>query len=180
MIRFSIHKYGTDVKEFKTKLTRDFWLEAQAELYQLGQDTLNFMCDTIRNNTKRLGSTGNLINNISFNWYSSGFTCGFAIGDIEVLNQRAPYWHWLNFGIALSGRSIPPPNRGFFASGLGLSGEWGKPRQRGQGEEWIHTGDRRDYLLFPKKPIRAVNFIENSNHFLENGLEKFLKLLEKI
>jgi hypothetical protein len=98
---------------------------------------------------KRDGSTENL----ALSFTKIPITGGFGVGDINFLNKQAPYWYWQNFGIAQSGRKIPPANRGAFTSGNP------KPNPAGGTSRWGHSSTGK-YLIQPKKPIEAKHYIE--------------------
>jgi len=100
----------------------------------------------------------------------------YGIGEINKLNQVAPYWFVLNYGRKWTGGEfIPPTNLGYFVE------EPHKP-QGGTDErsEWIHTGNRKDFLLKPQK-FTPINYIEYGVRYLINKIEEILtKLKSKI
>lgn len=99
--------------------------------------------------TKRENSTGNLANSFT----TVKITGGWGVGDINFLNQQAPYWYWQNFGIAQSGRKIPPRSRGRFNTGNP------RPTAGGGTSRWNHSSNG-EFLIDPKKPIEAKNYIQ--------------------
>jgi len=87
---------------------------------------------------------------------------GWGVGRISHLNQFVPYWRWQNFGVAGTGRSIPPSTdenpriRGHF-----------EPASNGR---FVKGSPRFD--IRPTKPIPAKNFIaktlQQQNQIISN------------
>ncbi len=103
--------------------------------------------EKITERIERDGSTGNLANSFT----TVKITGGWGVGDIDFLNKQAPYWYWQNFGIAQSGRKIPPESKGAFGSGKP------RPTAGAGGSRWGTTGN---FFINPKKPIEAKNYIQ--------------------
>jgi hypothetical protein len=79
---------------------------------------------------------------------------GAGMGNIEILNKEVPYWVWLNFGMAGSGRTIPPVSRGSFSPGAA------QPSANAFGAgRWDQNKDG-EFRITPHKPITAMNYIE--------------------
>jgi hypothetical protein len=76
---------------------------------------------------------------------------GHGVGNIQTLNKQAPYWHWINYGVAQSGRRIPP-------------GTKDNPRIKGhfKGDKSRFNKEQPKFAINPKKPITAKNYIEKS------------------
>lgn len=98
---------------------------------------------------KREGSTGNLANS----FFALPITDGWGVGDISFLNQNAKYWYWQNFGIAQSGREVPPSSRGAFNSGDP------RPSSAGGNSRWNQSAGG-GYFIKPTQPIEAKNYIQ--------------------
>ena len=98
---------------------------------------------------KREGSTGKLASS----FFTVQLTDGWGVGDIDFLNQNAKYWFWQNFGVAQSGRTIPPASRGRFNSGNP------KPSSEGGNSRW-NQSSTGEFLIQPNKPIEAKNYIQ--------------------
>lgn len=98
---------------------------------------------------KREDSTGKLAKS----FFTVQLTDGWGVGDIDFLNQNAKYWFWQNFGIAQSGRTIPPASRGAFNTGNP------KPNSAGGNSRWNQSSNGQ-YLIQPSKPIEAKNYIQ--------------------
>lgn len=176
MLRIKMLSQGEDLASFSSRMTKENWFELQEDLYNLGQETHKFMQQTIVNNIKRPGSTGNLVRNIEFHFFSAGYTCGFWIGDIDNLNTNAPYWRWLNYGVAGTGRRIPPGSNegaiGHFAPGIPepTQGDF----RGGRWQQAKRSPTLGLFRIYPKKPIEAINYIESSIFILETSLSKLL------
>jgi hypothetical protein len=155
------------LKEVNDKVHFEF----QEILVELGIACAEKMREVIRGSLKRVGSTGLLENSIQSELLTS--TGGVTIG-IGRISDLPPYWEVLN-----AGGYVPPRNKGFFASGLGMSGQKGKPVSGAGGESWIHTGDSSDYLLTPKKPIDPVRYIDISAEELKVNIQIQLAKLMK-
>lgn len=149
--------------------------EMQAELVELGELTAQRMKEIIESSIKRIGATGRLENSIKSDLLSS--TAGVSIG-IGKISEMPPYWEVLN-----DGGYVPPANRGFFSSGLGLSGQGTPPISGASGDQWIHTGAKGDYCLNPKKPIDPVGYINISgaelHMHIQRAITKFTREIKK-
>jgi hypothetical protein len=110
--------------------------------------------------------TGNhLKDQIQVESISSGEQKGYGVGNIESLNQRAPWWAWINFGRAGTGRTIPP-------------GTKDNPRITGHfvpGNKGIFTKGNPKFPMNPKKAIKAHNFIERSLGIMISKVRELLK-----
>lgn len=139
--------------------------ELQEKLDEIGKETHAFMQQNITSQIKRPFSTGNLVRAIRYEFFSNGFNFGFFIGDIDYLNQTAKQWRWLNYGKAGTGRTIPP-------------GTKENPRIHGEFVPQFGLGrfQKGGFPMNPTKPITAMNYIENSIHFLENRLPKVMEM----
>lgn len=90
---------------------------------------------------------------------------GYGVGNIDTLNTKAPWWAWINFGRAFSGRTIPPGTdensriKGHFEpDGNGIFVK-GQPR----------------YPMNPKKAISAHNYIEKALGVMLSKVRSLLK-----
>lgn len=86
---------------------------------------------------------------------------GYGVGNFETLNQKTPWWAWINYGRAFSGREIPP-------------GTDENPAIRGHFEpnvKGIFTKGSPKFVMNPKKPIPAHNYIEKALAFMYNAIK---------
>jgi len=115
-------------------------------LVLLGDATVEKMRENIKKSAHRY-SSGRLGNSIKRYIGHTGKIFWVGVGKISELPK---YW-----AVCEWGGYIPPANLGYFE-------ETGKPISalRGKGtERWIHTGNRKDFLLKPKTPIRPLRYI---------------------
>ncbi len=117
------------------------------QLEAIARKTEEVIKAKITERIERDGSTGNLANSFT----TVKITGGWGVGDIDFLNKQAPYWYWQNFGIAQSGRKIPPGSKGAFKSGNP------RPTAGAGGSRW---GSNGQFFINPKKPIEAKNYIQ--------------------
>ena len=90
---------------------------------------------------------------------------GYGVGNINTLNQKAPWWAWINFGRAGTGRTVPPSTKDF----PGLVGHF-VPKQYG-----IFTKGQPKFPLFTKKAIKAHNYIEKALGVMISKVRELLK-----
>jgi hypothetical protein len=171
-LKISMQSVGQEPAEWGKEIEKIVYWEIQEELNRIGKSAHELMINTIKSSIKREGSTGNLENSIQFQFWNTGFSCGFWIGDIDFLNANAKYWRWLNYGIAGTGRTTPPPNLGYFGGNR-------PPQMYGGTEKWTHTGSKDNYLMIPRKPIEAVNYIEKTISQLNIDIPAMLDRVDK-
>ena len=90
---------------------------------------------------------------------------GYGVGNISVLNIKAKWWRWLNYGIAGTGRRIPP-------------GTKDNPKITGHfvpGTKGIFTKGQPKFPIDPKKAIKAHNFIEKALGQILGKINQLLK-----
>ena len=113
---------------------------------------------------KRDGSTGNLAKSI----FSEKTFSGWGVGKISFLNEKAPYWRWINFGRAGTGRTIPPGTDenpkivGHFDSASGGRFQKGSPY----------------FKMNPTKPIAPHNFIQRTLQSQNNIISTILRRIK--
>jgi hypothetical protein len=115
---------------------------------------------------RTLKTTGNhLKDQIQVEKISSGEQNGYGVGNIETLNQKAPWWVWINFGRALSGRTTPP-------------GTDENPRIKGHFEpdsKGIFTKGQPKFPIIPRKAIRPHNFLEKALGVMISKVRELIK-----
>lgn len=92
-------------------------------------------------------------------------TDGYGVGNVATLNQKAPWWVWLNFGMAGTGRTIPPGTD----ENPRIVGHF-VPETKG-----IFTKGHPKFPLYPKKPIKAHNYIEKALGIMVSKIRELLK-----
>jgi hypothetical protein len=113
-----------------------------------------------------LKSTGNHLKDaIEIEKLNIANNVGYGVGNIEVLNQKTPWWVWINFGRAGTGRTIPPSTKEVPS----LGGHF-KPNTKG-----IFTRGQPKFPIFPKKAISAHNYIEKALGVMMGKVRSLLK-----
>jgi len=135
-------------------------LLSERQIEAMARETEIVIQRIIQERIKRDGSTGHM---------ASGFqtvktTDGWGVGDIDYLNANVKQWYWLNFGVAQSGRTIPP-------------GTNENPRIRGHFSS--HTKGRfqkgsPSFPMNPTKPIEAMNYIQATLNEVNGIIAKVL------
>jgi len=90
---------------------------------------------------------------------------GYGVGNVDNLNQKAPWWVWINFGRAGTGRTIPPSTKEVPS----LAGHF-EPGTKG-----IFTRSQPKFPIFPKKAITAHNYIEKALGVMIGKVRELLK-----
>lgn len=137
----------SEIREFIIPLS-------ERQIFHMSEETVKEIRNKIAESIQRPGSTGNLASS----FFSEKIPEGYGIGNIDYLNSNAKYWHWQNYGVAQSGRTIPPMSTGFFAPGQAepMQSEFRTGR-------FEYTGDYANaYLLNPKRAIEPHNYIERT------------------
>lgn len=120
---------------------------SERHLQAIAEETVKVIRQKITERIERQGSTGNLANSMT----AIPITGGWGVGDISFLNSQAPYWYWQNYGVAQSGRRIPPRSGGEFQQGNP------RPVSSGGNARWGQPGG---FMINPQKPISPKNYIQ--------------------
>ena len=122
-------------------------IKSKASMVKLGDATVDTMRGHIKSSIKREGSTGKLENSIRTHIFSLGKRMVVGIGKVIELPI---YWAVQNFGSShLLGKMIP----GYFGDGE-------RPQAGAGGQRFTYK--RKSFLMTPKKPIPAMNFVERT------------------
>lgn len=136
------------ITKFKTTQFKTIQELSERQLEVLAKETEILIQRKITESIQRPGSTGDLANS----FFAEQTINGWGIGNISFLNQNAKQWYWINYGVAQTGRSIPPNTKGTFSPGNpkpdSSSFRNGRFKQSSNG-----------YLMKPNKPIEPHNFI---------------------
>lgn len=136
-------------------------LIAERQIEEMARITETVIQTKIQERIKRDGSTGHLAG--SFKAFKT--QNGWGVGDIDFLNANAKQWYWLNFGIAQSGRSIPPGTnenpsiRGHFA-----------PDTKGR-----FTKGSPNFPMNPTRAPEAKNYIQATFNEVNGIIAKVLR-----
>jgi len=166
-----------NVKEIMDTTIRKDWFIFQAEAYELGNQLLPYIQTYINAHRKRTGNTGNLADSMTFEGQTGAGFISWGIGNIDLLNSRAPYWYVINYGRKVTGEAfIPPATTGYFGQG-------NKPdsQQAGAGtERWHYAGGRgAGFFMKPTHVVRAMNYIQATKFELDKQLKVLLTKLKR-
>ena len=109
-------------------------------------------------------------NSISENIKVEKIDTGYGVGNINTLNQNAKHWAWINFGIAGTGRRVPPQTTGYFEPGQ-MNPDSSSFREG----RLVHTKEQNVYQIIPKKAIQAHNYIEKALGIMLGKIRSLLK-----
>lgn len=143
--------------------------EAQAEVLDLAEDTVQFMKDTINSNRKRPDKgTHKLEEALDTKVLNTTAGIEVGIGEIAKLKQEAPYYEVLDIGGYI-------PNHGNFVPlGQFVPGD-PRPNQSSAGAGNWEVGGK--YTFKPKTPIIGINWIGLSQKRLEQKIDEALQKL---
>lgn len=178
MANFSISP-RFDVNEIVNESIKRNWFEFQEKALELGQDVEQYMQNYINAHRKRTGGTGNLAKLMKLEVLSTApARIEWGIGDINVLNQQAPYWYVVNYGKTTSGQKYIP-NYGNFVPGKYRGGD-GRPdaSQRGRGTEGFQY-QRGAWGMYPSSPIRPMHYISVASAHLKRKLRSILTSISR-
>jgi len=154
MVKVEIRKYGKKPEEMILDI-ENMWFDFQAEAIEIGQYLHDYVKKYIKEHIKRPGSTGRLVNSITYDEKIAMGEIGFAIGDIEVLDRETEKsWRAINWGSShLVGKHM---KRGYFRPGKA------KPdRAEFRKGRWYSTGGKMSkYRPVVKNPIPPMYFVE--------------------
>lgn len=139
------------IKKFKTKEFVRVVNLSKRQIRELAQQTAFIIKEKITESLQRPGSSGNLANSFFAEQISDN---SWGVGNINFLNAQAPYWRWINFGVAGTGRKVPPPSKGSFNPA---------PREPDAGA--FRTGrftNDGTFLINPQKAIEPHNYIQRT------------------
>ena len=153
-------------REFQNQQIKLIEQLSEKQLQQCAEDTVTVIRFHIQTSIERVGSTGRL----ALGMFASKLTNGWGVGDIDYLNENVKYWAWQNYGVAGTGRRVPPgtnenPNIvGHFSDASAGRFLKGAPR----------------FPMNPTKPIRPKFFIERTAQqiptIVNSALRKFRSL----
>lgn len=146
---------------------------ADSDLEKIAKETEKRLQFNVKTSIQRPGSTGNLAKA----FFAERILNGWGIGNIQHLDSTVPYWRWINFGRAKSGRTIPPDSYGHFSPGnpapVGFnsrSGRW----------QYAQPSGDRFYVISPITPITPHNFIartlQQQNSIINSVLHRRRKI----
>ena len=137
---------------------------AERQIAEIAKETERVIRQKIKESIERDGSTGNLADS----FFAFPITDGYGVGDINYLNANARQWYWINFGIAQSGRKVPPRSRGQFRTGSPA------PVSGGGNSRWNQSSTGQ-YMINPTKAITAKNYIQKTINEINQIISSVLK-----
>ncbi|KKL77646.1 hypothetical protein LCGC14_2032800 [marine sediment metagenome] len=163
---------GITPQQFTEKV-RLFVAEVDGEIGLIGHDTKDKFRDVISAHRRRGPSrSGNrLAKSIKVHQRNLGIIKIVGVGKKNTMNVEAPYWSVVNYG-----GYLPPPAVGWFGTGnppdstlIGKGTEpWYDVKGIGGGAS-LGGG----VWMFPKKPIRPMNFIQTTINLTVNRWRGF-------
>ena len=160
MIKCTHQSFGRSPEQYIVHVERR-WSEFQEELYILGQkltDDVKKFIDAQKTTPSWKNMT--LSSEIDFIDLQGMGRAGFAIGDTDKLNQKVPYWYWINYGRAQTGTTIPGGGKQIKLGQFNAGNP--KPTYGEKAGRWI-TGDAQEgkkWRFKPYRPMPAWHYIE--------------------
>lgn len=165
-----------NVKEIINSTIKKDWFEFQDKAFELGQKMHAFIINYIESNHKRRGGTGKLAKAINLEKATPPGTIFWGIGNIEILQQKAPYWYVVNYGKMVGGLPFIP-NRGKFVPG---SFEGTAPASAlREGVQKFNYNDGSGMGMYPKNPIRPMNYIQVTRASFNRRLSSLIRSLKR-
>lgn len=173
--KFNVHRWA------RAKLNTE-WMEFQNRALILGQKTQKYMIEYIASHRKRaqsphLDGTLPLGKSIKFHILATApAKIAWGIGHLPSLQAQSPHWYVINYGKTISGKRFIP------AGGKGVPGFFqpsGKPdaNKRNGSESFIYSPST--FMMYPKRAIRPINYIESTQFKLGNDFRILLATLKR-
>ncbi len=169
-----------NVKEIINDTIKKDWFIFQAEAYEMGNTLLLYMQSYINSNRKRSGNTGNLAKSMTFEGTTGAGFISWGIGNISLLQTRAPYWYVINYGKKITGEDfIPPANVGYFGQGEKPDSKFAGSKQKGL-PRWHRGGGKgTGFFMKPTHVVRAMNYISATRLQLDINFKMLLNKLKR-
>ena len=170
-----------NTREIINSTIRKDWFIFQAEAMNLGEKAHRYIQNYVNKNRKRTGGTGNLSRQINFDKLA-GAGLGkifWGIGDLNILNARAPEWYVVNYGKTVGGTKYIPfwgaliP--GYFQGGDGRP----KAEHAGKGRETFKRSASKDIMMSAKHPIRPMHYIQSTRAKVTRDMRILLMKLSR-
>lgn len=170
------------VHEWTRKKLESTWMDFQNRALRLGQRTYVYMINYIRSHKKRgqsphLDGTLPLEKSIKLHILATApAIVSWGIGDLSVLQTQSPYWYVLNYGKTVSGKRFIPGGGKAVPGYFQPSGRPDANKKNGR-EPFIY--DPGTFVMYPKNPIRPINYIESTNFKLGSEFRVLLATLKR-
>lgn len=166
-----------DVRQIMADTIRKDWFNFQNLAFESGLSIAKYMQDYINSRHRRRGASGNLANAITFESLSTApARIGWGVGNISVLNAKAKYWYVVNYGKMVTGQAFIP-GKGKFIPGS-FEGDAPRSALKG-GVQKFNYQDGSNMGMFPKNPIRPMNYIQASRRKFNKDLNLLLLQMRK-
>jgi len=136
---------------------------SERQLKNIAKDTESAMRNNVESSITRANSSGNLEKSIN----AEKIVGGWGVGNIDYMNNVAPYWRHVNYGSTAIGADhnhrVP---QGAFSPG-------GSPSAGGSGGRWTVGGGTFSFI--PTKPIAPLNYISKTLQDIPNIISKNLR-----
>lgn len=164
-------------REIYDSTIKKSWFEFQLGVFEIGKMAHSYMQSFINSNRKREGGTGNLANSITFEPKTGAGTVFVGIGNIDILQARAPYWYVTNYGQKITGEPFVPG--GGKVRPVDFGGNPPEASLRGRGTEKV-TGLKRIIGQEPVPSIvRPMHYIQATEHRINANLRNLLNRLRR-
>lgn len=173
--RFNVHQWA--VKKIDSN-----WIDFQDRAFRLGQRIHAYMIGYIISHKKRaqsphLDGTLPLETSIKLHIISTApAIISWGIGHIPSIQAQSPHWYVINYGKTVSGARFIP------ARGKGVPGYFqpsGAPSANKINGREPFIYDPGTFMMYPKNPIRPMNYIESTQFRLENEFRVLLATLKR-
>ena len=167
MIKITITQkvVGKDPATFIREVTSRIHNELQNEIKLSADATAEIMRRILLNSGYKLEKLANAIQSKVLNDVN-GIVIGIGkISDLPKDARGRDYWNAFNDGW------LPPPNWGYWVGSVS-SPLQGTPIANLTGERWVHTGDKSDFYMTPKKLIRPLKFVSIGYEDLKDHINK--------
>lgn len=159
------------------------WFAFQLAVFELGEQTLDFIHEFITQHSKRAEKSGNLVKSIKLYSIHGMAEVSWGIGKMSEMTSSAPYWYLINFGgmswAGLTGKPVPGlfdgdsrPDRNMSGSGVGT--------ERFHYQSYYnntHGKDEKSFMTV-KSPINPMNYIENAQFKVDAELTNILNKIK--
>lgn len=167
-MKITIRRFGMSPAELLSNIEFKF-LTIEKGLTSVGDEARDLMRDLISSSKKRGATPGNLENSIETQVEKNPFLVG--VGLIALLDAKAPYWYFLNYGISRSGMTIPGRGKavpGFFGAGNAPDSSLAGTAKGTEPFYYVPRGiSTNRFIMRPKNPISPVHYLEKMNAAIE-------------
>ena len=163
-------------REIHDEVIKRNWFGFQLGVFEIGKKAHSYMQNFITKSRKRKGGTGNLSDSITFEPTTGAGFVFVGIGNINLLQSKAPYWYVVNYGKKLSGEAFIPGGGKYRP--YDFEGNPPDASLRGRGSEKVTgvkriTGDESVPSI-----IRPMHYIQATEHRININLKNLLNRLK--